>query len=74
MLAPLIDKRAPRLVATANADLDAVEKAIDGTKQDGQWVAVKDLPLARRQPLNAAVGQAVETLAPVPNLLEIQKS
>jgi high-affinity iron transporter len=74
MLAPLIGKRAPRLVATANADLDAIEKAIGGTKSGGQWVAVKDLPLARRQPLNAAVGQAVETLAPVPNLLEIQKS
>ncbi|MCW2948867.1 MAG: iron permease [Actinoallomurus sp.] len=74
LLAPLINPRSPGLVATANADLDAVDTAIAGTEHDGQWVAVKDLPLARRQPLNAAVGQAVETLAPVPDLLEIQKA
>ena len=74
LLAPLVTARAPHLIATANGDFDTLQQALLATKRNGQWVAVQDLTLAQRQQVNAAVGQAVETLSPVPDLLEIQKS
>ncbi|GAB3979332.1 hypothetical protein GCM10029978_074430 [Actinoallomurus acanthiterrae] len=73
ILAPLINARSPYLVASATADFDTLEQDINATRHDGRWAAIKDLPLPRRQAVNAAIGQTLETLAPVPDLLEIQK-
>jgi iron uptake system EfeUOB component EfeO/EfeM len=69
LLAPVLDPLAPDLVARANEQLDAVLAAIDQTEINGTWVAVKDLPSPARERVDAAVGAALETLAPIPDLL-----
>lgn len=68
-LAPLINERRPQLVATAKAQLDTLEQALRATTS-GPATA----PLDQRQRVNGAIGQVLETLAPVPDLLEIRQS
>jgi hypothetical protein len=36
---------------------------------DGGWVAIADLPASQRQQLDAYWGQALELLAPIPDLI-----
>jgi len=69
LLAPVLDPLVPNLVARANAQLSAVLAAVDQTETNGNWVAVSDLPTLARERVDAAVGAALETLAPVPDLL-----
>jgi iron uptake system EfeUOB component EfeO/EfeM len=69
LLAPVLDPLAPDLVARANGQLSAVLAAVDQTQINGTWVAVSDLPTLARERVDAAVGAAAETLAPVPDLL-----
>jgi hypothetical protein len=69
LLAPVLDPLAPNLIARANGQLSAVVAAIDQTQVDGTWVAVGDLPTPARERVDAAVGAALETLAPIPDLL-----
>jgi len=71
-LAPLIDARSPKLVATVNAQLDALADALNATKgPDGQWRTPAQTPVPLRQNVNAALGAVLENLAIVPDLLEI---
>ncbi|HET6502380.1 MAG TPA: iron uptake transporter permease EfeU [Amycolatopsis sp.] len=67
-LAPLLDARRPQLVATAKAQLDTLEQALKATTA-GPLTA----PLAQRQRVDAAIGQALETLSNIPSLLEIRQ-
>ena len=69
LLAPVLDPLAPHLIARANGQLSAVLAAVDQTQIDGAWVAVSDLPALARERVDAAVGAALETLAPIPDLL-----
>jgi hypothetical protein len=69
LLAPVLDPLAPGLVARANGQLNAALTAVAQTQTDGNWVAVSDLPTPARERVNAALGAALETLAPVPDLL-----
>jgi hypothetical protein len=69
LLAPVLDPLAPGLVARADAQLSAVVAAIDQTQVNGAWVAVSALPPLARERVDAAVGAALETLAPIPDLL-----
>ncbi|HUA07295.1 MAG TPA: EfeM/EfeO family lipoprotein, partial [Solirubrobacteraceae bacterium] len=69
LLAPVLNPLAPNLVARANGQLSAVIAAIDQAEPDGTSVAVGDLPTLARQRVDAAVGAALETLAPIPSLL-----
>jgi high-affinity iron transporter len=69
LLAPVIDPLAPRLIARASGQLTAVLAAIDPTQVNGTWVAVSDLPTLARERVDAAVGAALETLAPIPDLI-----
>jgi high-affinity iron transporter len=69
LLNPALDPLAPHLVARANAQLNTILAAVDQTKINGAWVAVNDLPAPARERVNAAVGAALETLAPIPDLL-----
>jgi hypothetical protein len=69
LLAPVLDPLAPNLVARANGQLSAVLAAVDQTEINGTWVAVGDLPSLARERVDAAVGAALETLAPIPDLL-----
>jgi high-affinity iron transporter len=72
LLAPLLAPRAPDLVARATAQLDRLDTALAATDSDGHWVAVADVPLAQREQVDAAIGDALEILAPVPDLLPVE--
>ncbi|ADG79932.1 Iron permease FTR1 OS=Tsukamurella paurometabola (strain ATCC 8368 / DSM / CCUG 35730 / CIP 100753 / JCM 10117 / KCTC 9821 / NBRC 16120 / NCIMB 702349 /NCTC 13040) OX=521096 GN=Tpau_3348 PE=3 SV=1 [Tsukamurella paurometabola] len=71
---PLLVTRAPDLVPTARRELDEVTRALDAVKRpDGTYPPIDAPPLALRQKINGTVGQALETLSAVPNLLEMPK-
>jgi len=69
LLAPVLNPLAPGLVARADGQLSAVVAAVDQTQVNGAWVAVGDVPPLARERVDAAVGAALETLAPIPDLL-----
>ncbi len=71
VLAPLIDARAPKLLATLDPQLDALDAALLATRVDGAWRSVADTPLAQRQRVTGTIGQALETLSNIPTLLEV---
>lgn len=73
LLAPVIDPLAPRLVHHARRQLDTLSAAIQATRSDGGpgggWVALQDLPARQREQIDADTGAALETLAPIPDLI-----
>jgi iron uptake system EfeUOB component EfeO/EfeM len=71
LLAPAIDPRAPRLVRRARRQLVAVVGAAQAGRVDGRWVAVTRLPAAVRERVDAAVGAVLETLAPIPDVIQV---
>jgi hypothetical protein len=73
-LADLIDPRSPNLLARATHQLGVLDAALEATRVNGTWVAVRLVPLAQRQRVNAAIGAVLETIAPVPDLLSTGKS
>jgi len=70
-LTPLINARAPHLVATATEQLDALGSALVATQSGGQWRSLATVPLLARQQVDAAIGALLETLSSVPDLLEM---
>jgi len=70
-LAPLIAPRAPTLVATADAQMDALQSALSATQDNGQWQPAQQVSQAAHEQVNAALGALLETLAPVPDLLQV---
>jgi high-affinity iron transporter len=71
-LAPLLNARQPGLVTTADSELTILQQALLATRtQDGQWLSLTTASLSQRQHVNAATGQLLETLAAVPDLLEV---
>jgi high-affinity iron transporter len=71
LLAPLLDQRAPDLLSTATTQLDTLDAALAATETGGQWVTVTDVPLAEREQVDGAIGNVLETLALVPELLQV---
>lgn len=72
LMAPALAPRAPHLVGAARARLTAIDATIAAVHPAGAaWPAITALTLSRRQRINAAVGAALETLAPVPDLLKV---
>jgi hypothetical protein len=69
LLVPVLNPLAPHLVARADGQLGAVLAAVALAGPDGARIALRDLPTLARQRLGAAVSAALETLAPIPNLL-----
>ncbi|MCW2869174.1 iron uptake transporter permease EfeU [Actinacidiphila oryziradicis] len=75
VLRPLVVKRAPKLPATVDTWMARTEKLVLAQRSaDGTWTPVAGLPLATRQEINGTVGQLLEQLAPIPDLLEIRKA
>jgi iron uptake system EfeUOB component EfeO/EfeM len=74
LLAPLLRARKPRIVARVRHHLRGLDNVVDGMRTDGQWPPLDDLTQRRRQRLNAALGSALEALAPVPDLLPIGRA
>jgi len=70
-LAPLINARAPKLLPAARPQMDAVAQALLATRAGGQWQSPRSAPLLVRQRVDAALGALLETLAQVPDLLEL---
>jgi high-affinity iron transporter len=73
-LADLINARDPGLVATADSQLATLDQALAATEANGQWPSLTTVPLLARQRVNAAIGALLETLATVPDLLEVPPS
>ena len=70
-LADQINERQPGLVATADSQLTALDQALLATQANGQWQPASAVSITQRQDVDAAIGQLLETLAEVPNLLEV---
>jgi high-affinity iron transporter len=70
-LATLIGERQPGLVAAGDSELATLDRALVATRAGGQWQPLSKVTLAQRQDVNAATGQLLETLAAVPDLLEV---
>jgi high-affinity iron transporter len=70
-LAPLITARNPKLLPTADAQLDTLQAALLDTQQNGTWGSLDVASLPARQKADAAIGALLETLASVPDLLEV---
>jgi high-affinity iron transporter len=73
-LRSLIEERKPGLVAKVESDLDTLAHALAATRHHGVWDDESTGPPAERQRVNAAIGQELETVSPVPDLLEIGAS
>ena len=68
----LINARDPGLVATAQRELAALDTALLATRaSDGQWQSLTAASPGQRQHVDAAIGALLETLAVVPDLLEV---
>ncbi|MBO0820904.1 MAG: FTR1 family protein [Nocardiopsaceae bacterium] len=70
-LTPLLNQRAPGLVASIDRRLDALERALEATRHGSGRYSLQDAPLLTRQHVNASIGQLLETLSSVPTLLEV---
>jgi high-affinity iron transporter len=69
LLAPLLTPRAPSLVGSARRELTYLGDVIASSPDDG--VVIAALPQLERERVDAATDAALETLAPVPDLLRI---
>lgn len=68
-------ERDPGLLAEARAALNRLTTTLDGLRgPDGRWPALGDLTTDQRERLDAAVGAAVERLAPIPDALPMPPS
>ena len=70
-LAPLLGARRPGLVATVNSQLDALERVLLATQVNGNWQSPATAPRSAREYADSAIGVLLESLASVPDLLEI---
>ncbi|HVT69327.1 MAG TPA: iron uptake transporter permease EfeU [Trebonia sp.] len=70
-LAPLLNQREPGLVTTIDGQLDALQSALDATRDGSGWDTLNNVPLLTRQHVDASIGALLETLSSVPDLLEV---
>ncbi len=71
LLAPVINARAPGVLKAARRRLAQVVAAADSTILDGHWVGISQLLIRQRETLDAAVGSALETLAPISEIIRV---
>jgi high-affinity iron transporter len=71
LLASALAPRSPYLVPIAESQLTKVLAAIRSTSTGGSWIAVAALTARERERVDAAVGSALETLAPIPDVLHV---
>jgi high-affinity iron transporter len=70
--AALINARDPGLVAAAESELETLDGALLATRASGgRWQPLTAVTLGQRQHVDAAIGALLETLATVPDLLEV---
>lgn len=68
LLTPLLQDRSPDLITAATGQIYTLDARITAAGR----TPVAQAPLAVRQRVNAATGQLLETLAPIPDLLEVK--
>jgi high-affinity iron transporter len=72
VIAPLIRSRDPALLVAAQTDLQRLAGLVGSYQQpDGTWEPVQSLTQAQREQLDATIGQYLETVSPVPDLLQL---
>jgi high-affinity iron transporter len=74
VLRPLISQRNPTLLATVDGDVGRVATLLAAQHTGNAWTPLEQLDTTTRQSINGAVGQLLEDLSPIPDLLEIRKS
>jgi high-affinity iron transporter len=67
----LVNARAPKLLVTAQAQMNTLQQALLATRDDGQWTSLSVASLSARQHVDGAIGALLETLSSVPDLLEV---
>jgi iron uptake system EfeUOB component EfeO/EfeM len=68
-IGPGLTRLAPGLLPSAESELRALTGAIDATRAGGAWVSVQNLQPRQREQIDADVDAALETLAPIPDVL-----
>jgi iron uptake system EfeUOB component EfeO/EfeM len=72
IIAPLLQNRAPDLAPHLQLELDQLVTLLNACRSpDGTWTPVQALSLPQRQRLDGAIGNYLETVSPVPDLLEL---
>ncbi len=72
-IAPLLSSRHPALLASAQADLHSLAVLLDTYREPGgSWIPVQSLSRSQREHLDGSIGNYLETVSPVPDILELQ--
>ena len=72
VIAPLLEKGEPALLASLKSELDQLAALLNSYEQpDGTWTPVQSLTQTQREQIDGAIGNYLETVSPVPDLLEI---
>ena len=71
LLAPLIRPRGATIVPKATTELRTLEQTISAAGGSDAHVSLTVVPVRRRQAIDAAAGAALETLAPVSEILQV---
>jgi high-affinity iron transporter len=71
-LAPLINARQPGLPAIADGQLGILKSALLATRVNDRWESLATASPAAREHVDAAIDAVLETLAAVPDLLEVR--
>ena len=72
-IAPLLDSRESRPAGLGSSRPHQLASILDAYQQpDGTWTPVQSLSRSQREALDAAIGNYLETVSPVPDLLELQ--
>jgi high-affinity iron transporter len=75
LLRPLIERRDPGLLTAVGNWMGRTDHLVlSARRKDGSWTPVESLPAGTRERLDGAMGQLLEELAPIPDLLEIRRA
>jgi high-affinity iron transporter len=72
VIAPLLEKGEPTLLSKLRSELSQLAALLKAYQlSDGTWTPAQSLTQTQREHLDAAIGNYLETVSPVPDLLEI---
>ncbi|MGF7239343.1 MAG: EfeM/EfeO family lipoprotein, partial [Frankia sp.] len=75
VIAPVLSTRAPATLAAAREGLDGFEATVTSLGDPhGTWIPLTSLSFTDRQMINGKLSTLLETLAPIPDILEIRRS
>jgi high-affinity iron transporter len=71
-LDPLLRSREPKLAADSQQAVDSLGTLLASFRRaDGSWLGLSDLTVQQREQLDSRFGSALETLSPIPDVLEL---